>query len=195
MGGWSHSSCEAELLLCSPFSPCLYPVSIRSVSARTPPVILLLTPSFAARAQGPMLVDRSPVTLTLPGGSIMSPITPFVVNAGVATATLTATYGELALYPNPGHASTMLQIPTVPGTTQASLTLTDALGRVLRTEVIALPAADMRHELNVAGLPQTCMLCVCKPALPLSASGWWCSERRAFSSINSVGATSGNGKR
>ena len=75
------------------------------------------------------------------------------MNAGVATATLTATYSKLALYPNPVHASAMLQIPTVPGATQAILTLTDALGRVLRTEVVALPTAGLRHELNVAGLP------------------------------------------
>ena len=57
----------------------------------------------------------------------------------MATATLTATYGELALHPNPVHASAMLQIPTVPGATQAILTLTDALGRVLRTEVVPFP--------------------------------------------------------
>ena len=75
------------------------------------------------------------------------------MNAGVATATFTATYGELGLYPNPAHASTMLQIPTVPGATQAILTLTDAPDRVLRTEVIALPTAGLRHELNVASLP------------------------------------------
>ena len=75
------------------------------------------------------------------------------MNAGVATAILTATYGELALYPNPVHASAMLQIPTVPGATQAILTLTNALDRVLRTEVIALPTAGLHHELNVAGLP------------------------------------------
>ena len=61
------------------------------------------------------------------------------MNAGVATAILTATYDELALYPNPVHASAMLQIPTVPGATQAILTLTDAPGRVLRTEVVPFP--------------------------------------------------------
>ena len=64
------------------------------------------------------------------------------MNAGVATATLTAIYGELALHPNPVHASAMLQIPTVPGTTQAILTLTDALGRVLRIKIVpCLPLA------------------------------------------------------
>ena len=75
------------------------------------------------------------------------------MNAGVATATLTATYRKLTLYPNPVPASAMLQIPTVPGATQAILTLTDAPDRVLRTEVIALPTAGLRHELNVASLP------------------------------------------
>ena len=71
----------------------------------------------------------------------------------MATATLITTYGELALHPNPVHASAMLQIPTVPGTTQAILTLTDVLGRVLGTEVIALPTDGLCHELNVTGLP------------------------------------------
>ena len=33
----------------------------------------------------------------------------------------------------------MLQIPTVPGATQAILTLIDAPGRVLRTEVVPFP--------------------------------------------------------
>ena len=42
-------------------------------------------------------------------------------------------------YPNPVHASAMLQIPTVPGATQAILTFTDALDRVLRTEVVPFP--------------------------------------------------------
>ena len=85
-----------------------------------------------------MLVDRSPVTLTLPGGLIVSPIASFMVNAGVATATLIAAYSKLTLYPTV-HASAMLQIPTIPGATQAILTLTDALGRVLRTEVVPFP--------------------------------------------------------
>ena len=57
----------------------------------------------------------------------------------MATATLIAAYSKLTLYPNPVHASAMLQIPTVPGATQAILTLTDALGRVLRTEVVPCP--------------------------------------------------------
>ena len=89
-----------------------------------------------------MLVDRSPVTLTLPGGLIVSLIAPFMMNAGVATTTLIAARSKLTLYPNPVHASAMLQIPTVPGATQAILTFTDALGRVLRTEVVpCLPLA------------------------------------------------------
>ena len=71
----------------------------------------------------------------------------------MATATLIAAYSKLTLYPNPVHASAMLQIPTIPGATQAILTLTDALDRVLRTEIIALPTAGLRHELNVASMP------------------------------------------
>ena len=78
------------------FQPLPLPDAYLLISARTPLVTPLLTPGFAAWAQGLVLVDGSPVTLTLLGGLIVSPIDPFVVNAGVATATLTATYDELA---------------------------------------------------------------------------------------------------
>ena len=79
------------------FQPLPLPDAYLLISARTPLVISLLIPGFTAWAQGPVLVDRSPVTLTLPSGLIVSPIASFMVNAGVATATLIAAYSKLTL--------------------------------------------------------------------------------------------------
>ena len=58
-----------------------------------------------------------------------------------------------SLYPNPAHATATVQLPPVPGATCATLTITDALGRVARTATVALPAAGLRHELDLTGLP------------------------------------------
>ena len=58
-----------------------------------------------------------------------------------------------SLYPNPAHATATVQLPPVPGASSATLTITDALGRVVRTVTVALPAAGLRHALDLAGLP------------------------------------------
>jgi hypothetical protein len=67
-----------------------------------------------------------------------------------ATANLLTT---LTLAPNPAHATTTVQVPAVAGATQAVLTLSDALGRVVRTHATPLSAAGLRYELPLAGLP------------------------------------------
>jgi hypothetical protein len=63
----------------------------------------------------------------------------------------TAARGTLSfsLFPNPARAAATVQLPAVPGATTATLTLTDALGRVVRTETV--PSGG-RHELNLRGL-------------------------------------------
>jgi hypothetical protein len=58
----------------------------------------------------------------------------------------------MSLFPNPAHTSTTVQLPAQPGAASATLTLTDALGRPIRTEQVALPAAGLRHELSLTGL-------------------------------------------
>ncbi|MDB5268943.1 MAG: hypothetical protein JWP58_1983 [Hymenobacter sp.] len=81
------------------------------------------------------------------------------ITAVMATLTdpaLTATAGpralpDVAVFPNPAHATATVQLPPVSGT--ATLTLLDALGRVVRTTTVPLPAAGLRHELDLAGLP------------------------------------------
>ncbi|MBH8558546.1 T9SS type A sorting domain-containing protein [Hymenobacter negativus] len=69
------------------------------------------------------------------------------------TATTTAT-GSLSfsLSPNPARTAATLTLPALPGTGTATLTLRDALGRTLRTQTVALPAAGLRHPLDLRGL-------------------------------------------
>ena len=57
------------------------------------------------------------------------------------------------LYPNPARATTTVLLPALPSTATATLTLFDALGRTVRSATVALPAAGLRHELSLSGLP------------------------------------------
>ena len=54
-----------------------------------------------------------------------------------------------SLFPNPAHGRATVQLPAVPGTATATLTILDALGRTLRTQT-AFPSA--RAELDLTGL-------------------------------------------
>ncbi|MDO7851202.1 T9SS type A sorting domain-containing protein [Hymenobacter convexus] len=77
--------------------------------------------------------------------------------ASLTDPTLTATTAangalSFSLAPNPARTAITVQLPAVPGAPTATLTLTDALGRTLRTETVALPAAGLRHELALSGL-------------------------------------------
>ncbi len=80
----------------------------------------------------------------------------FVLNlrSAVALATTTASLNaaSLGLAPNPAHGRTTVLVPAVAGATRATLTLSDALGRAVRTVSAALPAAGLRQELNLEGL-------------------------------------------
>ena len=72
-------------------------------------------------------------------------------------STVTATGAAAApwsftLTPNPARTAATLELSAVPGAGTAVLTLLDGLGRAVRTETVALPAAGLRHELSLAGL-------------------------------------------
>jgi len=58
----------------------------------------------------------------------------------------------LVLAPNPAHSTTFVQLPAGLGASPATLTLLDALGRVVRTRTVALPAGTTTTDLDVAGL-------------------------------------------
>jgi hypothetical protein len=92
--------------------------------------------------------------LSVPPSSSVS-ATAFV--AALTDPTLLATTAakgtlRFALSPNPARTTATVQLPVGPGTTAATLTLTDVLGRTLRTEILASPAAGRRHELDLRGL-------------------------------------------
>ncbi|MCI1187901.1 T9SS type A sorting domain-containing protein [Hymenobacter sp. DH14] len=59
---------------------------------------------------------------------------------------------SFSLFPNPTRAATTITLPAQPGTAAATLTLLDALGRTRRTATVPLPAAGLRHELDLSGL-------------------------------------------
>ena len=61
-----------------------------------------------------------------------------------------STVSATAFFPNPAHGRTTVHLPPIPGTTTATLTLLDALGRTLRTQTAATNA---RTELDLTGLP------------------------------------------
>jgi hypothetical protein len=84
------------------------------------------------------------LTLANPSGRLV----PFLATVTDATLTglLSGTATGFALYPNPGHGSTVLQLPRLLG--KGTLTVLDAMGRTLLTQPVAGPVA----ELNLRGL-------------------------------------------
>ncbi|MFC7666228.1 T9SS type A sorting domain-containing protein [Hymenobacter humi] len=88
--------------------------------------------------------------LTLPGsGGFLAALADPVLTSSTAASPLPG----VMLYPNPAHSSTTVVVPPVPGTSQATLVLRDAMGRLVRFRAITLPAAEaLRHELSLAGL-------------------------------------------
>jgi hypothetical protein len=91
------------------------------------------------------LVINSPTGTRIPLLAALSD--PTLLAATSAQRNLTFT-----LVPNPARAATSVQLPTISGATTATLTLVDALGRTLRTATVQLPAAGLRHELDLGGL-------------------------------------------
>ena len=70
---------------------------------------------------------------------------------GLATTSPTA-LADLTIFPNPIHVRATVQLPPIFGTTTATFTLLDALGRTIRMQTVNLPTAGLRHELNLTGL-------------------------------------------
>lgn len=95
---------------------------------------------------GPLWIT-SPGTEPVPYFAALSDTTP-LASAGAVISI------RMMIYPNPAHASTMVQLPSAARASQATLVLRDALGRVVRTTTIVLPASlSSPYELNLAGLP------------------------------------------
>jgi hypothetical protein len=78
--------------------------------------------------------------------------------ASITDLTATRTSSDLIgtafhLFPNPARSITTVQLPAIPGATQATLVLTDALGRRVCARTVALPTAGLRYDLPLTGLP------------------------------------------
>lgn len=106
------------------------------------------------------LLGVGPTTATFGSLSLTNtvPMRSMGYVATLTDPTLTATAGPrvlpaVAVFPNPAHATATVQLPAVPGASAATLTLLDAVGRVVRTATVPLPAAGLRHPLDLAGLP------------------------------------------
>lgn len=71
----------------------------------------------------------------------------------LATASTQPARAGLSLFPNPAQSSTAVQLPAGTGASQAVLTVRDALGRVVRTQTVAVAAAGGSRDVSLAGLP------------------------------------------
>jgi|GEM_PF-645882 len=80
----------------------------------------------------------------------------FVLVLNPTQAPLATAIGQLALglglYPNPAHGSAQVSLPAVPGASQATLTLVDALGRVVRRQSVGLSAAGALTAIDLSSL-------------------------------------------
>jgi hypothetical protein len=102
-----------------------------------------------ALGTGPGRFGPLAVTNAAPNGAaFLASFAPTLTATTAATGSL-----RFSLAPNPARAATTVQLPAVPGAATATLTLRDALGRAVRTANVALPAAGLRHALDLAGLP------------------------------------------
>jgi hypothetical protein len=101
---------------------------------------------LAGMLAGP--VSFGATTLPASGGPVAFLASLSDEGATLATVPPSALAG-LNLAPNPAHGTAQVRVPAVPGTTQATLTLLDALGRVARRQPAATGATA---ALDLAGL-------------------------------------------
>ena len=104
---------------------------------------------YVGGAVGPPASFISQVIAAPVGGPV--PFFASLTDPTLLATTPTLSGSAFTLAPNPAHAAITVQLPALLGT--ATLTLFDALGRTLRSATVALPAAGLRHELGLAGLP------------------------------------------
>ena len=91
------------------------------------------------------------LALTKPGGGY-GLFLASLTDATLSSSAAALSGGAFAIFPNPARTTATIVLPPLSGTPRAILTLTDGLGRVVRTEAMPLPAAGLRHELSVTGL-------------------------------------------
>jgi hypothetical protein len=70
-----------------------------------------------------------------------------------ARAQAPASLRDVSIYPNPAHIRTTVTVPVVPGTTRATVTLSDAQGTVLFEQPLSLTEEGGRAEVPLLGRP------------------------------------------
>ncbi|WP_426061349.1 T9SS type A sorting domain-containing protein [Hymenobacter sp. B1770] len=87
------------------------------------------------------------------GGTSVPSIYLASLNEATATANTPLANGlVINLLPNPAHGRVIVQLPPSPSAVKATLTVVDAMGRLVRTHTIALPAAGLPYELDLTRL-------------------------------------------
>ena len=86
------------------------------------------------------------------GRQLALPLPLFMLLAGpAARAQAPAPLDEMGLYPNPAHIRATVQVPAVPGATRATVTLTDAQGKVVFEQPVSLTATGGTTEVPLLG--------------------------------------------
>jgi len=92
------------------------------------------------------------LTATGPAGSSALCLATLGTATGLATTPAAAPLAGLALYPNPAQRTTTVQLPAGLAAGPATLTVLDAVGRIVRTTTVALAAGTTATTFDVAGL-------------------------------------------
>ena len=130
-----------------------------------------VTSGFTVNATGTVLsgivvpsgASTGPVTVTTVGGN--SNTLPFTVQ--LTTATSSPVSMSLALHPNPARSRVKVHVPALFSGSQTTLTLFDALGRIIRTQLVK----DATLELDLSDLAPSLYL------VRLQAGGQQLSQR------------------
>ncbi|MBX0292730.1 IPT/TIG domain-containing protein [Hymenobacter sp. HSC-4F20] len=89
-----------------------------------------------------------PVTLTTPNGSTNA--LPFTLSS--LTPTVAQKLLEVRMYPNPARSKLFVRVPAAAGVSYATLSLLDALGRTVRTQVLPLSASGTTAQVALTSL-------------------------------------------
>ena len=92
------------------------------------------------------LITLSSLSTSLTG--FLASLTDPVLTASIEPATKT----DFSVFPNPAHTSTTVVLPSLPSVTQATLSLTNVLGRTVYTQSLPLPATGATADLSLCGL-------------------------------------------
>ena len=92
------------------------------------------------------------IVATYPGGGQSAPIT-FTFTTGVLATRSALAGGELAVFPNPAHASFTVSLPALGAARTAQLELVNTLGQRVRQQTLVLTAGGTQAAVDASSLP------------------------------------------